>query len=63
MQAFDCNKATLRGESMKQKYEKPEVFSEGAFETLGDTGCTWVTTQAPECDPVNTGTLLAMGSV
>ena len=43
---------------MKKTYEKPEVFSEGAFETLGSTGCTWITTSDPACDPTNSGVLL-----
>jgi len=43
---------------MKKTYEKPEVFSEGAFETLGSTGCTWVTTDDPFCSPTRGGTLL-----
>jgi hypothetical protein len=47
---------------MKKTYEKPEVFSEGAFETLGDSSCTWLTTGDGGCDPINGGILLEMPS-
>ena len=42
---------------MKKMYEKPEVFSEGAFETLGDTGCTQMSANDPWCDPIKSGVI------
>ena len=47
---------------MKKMYEKPEVFSEGAFETLGSTGCTWLDDSTGDCNPTFGGTNLALPS-